>query len=101
VELKGGGAAHNFARSQKSTLAGRGVEHRRGLSAGPRNLAGCEIDTADRLVAAGRAELVRGWHLERTEMLALSLARLDAVFRGAVAWGFTMTPLPYSMPGQG
>jgi hypothetical protein len=30
---------------------------------------------------------VRGWHLERTEMLALSLARLDAVFRGAVASG--------------
>ncbi len=43
--------------------------------------------TADRLVAAARAELIRGWHLERTEMLALSLARLDAVFRGAVASG--------------
>ena len=43
--------------------------------------------TADRLVAAGRAELVRDWHLERSVMLALSLARLDAVFRGAVASG--------------
>jgi hypothetical protein len=40
--------------------------------------------TAVRLVAAARAELIRGWHLERTEMLALSLARLDAVFRAAM-----------------
>ncbi len=38
-------------------------------------------------MAAARAELIRGWHLERTEMLALSLAWLDAVFRGAVASG--------------
>lgn len=43
--------------------------------------------TADRLVAAGRAELVRGWHVERTEMLALLLARLDSVFRAAMASG--------------
>lgn len=43
--------------------------------------------TADRLLAAGRAELVRDLHLERSVMLALSLARLDAVFRGAVASG--------------
>jgi hypothetical protein len=43
--------------------------------------------TADRLVAAGRAELIRGWDVERDEMTALLLSRLDAVFMGAMAAG--------------
>jgi len=41
--------------------------------------------TADRLVAAGRAELVRGWDVQREEMIALLLSRLDTVFREAMA----------------
>ena len=41
--------------------------------------------TADRLVAAGRAELVRGWDVQREEMIALLLSRLDTVFRAAMA----------------
>jgi hypothetical protein len=40
--------------------------------------------TADRLVAAGRAELIRGWDVERDEMIALLLSRLDRVFREAM-----------------
>jgi len=40
--------------------------------------------TTDRLVAAARADWVRGWNVERIEMLALLLARLDRVFREAM-----------------
>ena len=40
--------------------------------------------TADRLVAAARAELIRGWDVERHEMIALLLSRLDTVFRAAM-----------------
>jgi hypothetical protein len=40
--------------------------------------------TAQRLLASARQELVAGWHVERTEMLALLLARLDSVFREAM-----------------
>ena len=41
--------------------------------------------TADRLVAAGRAELIRDWDVERHEMIALLLSRLDSVFAAAMA----------------
>ena len=41
--------------------------------------------TADRLVAAARAQLIRGWDVQRHEMFALLLARLDTVFREAMA----------------
>jgi hypothetical protein len=41
--------------------------------------------TADRLVAAARAELIRCWNVERHEMIALLLSRLDTVFREAMA----------------
>ena len=37
--------------------------------------------TADRLVSAARADMGRGWHIQRHEIIALSLARLDTVFR--------------------
>ena len=37
--------------------------------------------TADRLVAAARAEMGRGWHIQRHEVVALLLARLVTVFR--------------------
>lgn len=43
--------------------------------------------TADRLVAAGRRELMRGWDCDRQQMTAMLLARLDSVFRGAMAAG--------------
>ena len=43
--------------------------------------------TADRLVAAGRAELIRGWDVERDQMLALLLSRFDAVFKAAMLTG--------------
>ena len=43
--------------------------------------------TADRLLAAGRAELIRGWDCDRQQMIALLLSRLDAVFMGAMAAG--------------
>jgi len=49
-----------------------------------RESSGVSHRTADRLVAAGRAELVRGWDVQRPEMLALLLARLDTVFRAAM-----------------
>ena len=41
--------------------------------------------TADRLVAAARADLVRGWNVQRHEMVPLLLARLDTVFREAMS----------------
>jgi hypothetical protein len=41
--------------------------------------------TAQRLLAAARADLVRGWNVERHEMIALLLSRLDTVFREAMA----------------
>ena len=40
--------------------------------------------TTDRLVAAARADLVRGWDVQRHEMVALLLARLGTVFRAAM-----------------
>ena len=36
------------------------------------------------MVAAARADMGRGWHIQRHEMIALSLARLDTVFRQAM-----------------
>jgi hypothetical protein len=41
--------------------------------------------TAQRLLAAARADLVRGWNVERHEMIALLLSMLDTVFREAMA----------------
>jgi len=40
--------------------------------------------TGERLLAAGRAELIRGWDVQRDEMIALLLSRLDRVFREAM-----------------
>jgi hypothetical protein len=81
----GGGAAHTLARSQQLArwLVGgfstAEVHHR------ARELWGVSHRTADRLVAAARAELIRGWDVQRQEMIALLLSRLDSVFREAMA----------------
>ena len=32
-------------------------------------------------MSAARADMGRGWHIQRHEIIALSLARLDTVFR--------------------
>jgi len=81
----GRGAAHNVARSQQ--VARWLVE---GLSTAEvrqraRDQWGVSHRTADRLVAAGRAELIRGWDVHRDQMTALLLSRLDTVFREAMA----------------
>jgi len=80
----GRGAAHSIARA--ALVAGWLVEgystaevHQRA-----RDQWGVSNRTADRLVAAGRAELVRGWSVDRQQMTAMLLARLDSVFRGAM-----------------
>jgi len=83
----GRGAAHNVARSQQVARwlvegCSTAEVHQRA-----RETWGMSHRTADRLVAAGRAELTAGWDVERREMVALLLARLDAVFRGAMAAG--------------
>lgn len=84
---RGRGAAHNIARSQQVA---------RWLSAGcstaevhqqARETWGVSHRTADRLVAAGRAELMAGWDIERDQMLALLLSRFDAVFKAAMLTG--------------
>ena len=61
--------------------------------------------TADRLVAAARAELVRGWDVQSLEMIAFLLARLDTVFREAMeaknhgaALGWVRSTAPPSWP---
>jgi hypothetical protein len=81
----GGGAAHTLARSQQVAswlvegLSTAEVHHR------ARETWGVSHRSADRLVAAARAELIRGWDVERHEMIALLLTRLDTVFREAMA----------------
>jgi len=50
-----------------------------------REVWGVSHRTADRLVAAALAELIRGWDVERHEMIALLLSRLGTVFREAMA----------------
>lgn len=82
------GAAHVLARSQRvaSWLA---VE---GLSAGEAHQRaraewGLSRRSADRLLAAGRRELMAGWDIERDQMLALLLSRFDAVFKAAMLAG--------------
>jgi hypothetical protein len=80
----GGGPAHNTARSQQ--VARWLVE---GLSTAEvhqraRETWAVSNRTSDRLLAAGRAELIRGWDVERHEMIALLLSRLDTVFRAAM-----------------
>ena len=81
----GKGAAHALARSQ--LVAGWLVEGRSTAEVHQRcrETWGVSHRTADRLLAAGRAELVRVWQVERTDMLALSFARLDSLFAAAVA----------------
>ena len=81
----GGGAAHTLARSQQVArwlvegFSTAEVHHR------ARETWAVSHRTADRLVAAARAELIRGWDVERHEMIALLLSRLDTVFREAMA----------------
>ena len=81
----GGGPAHNTARSQQVArwlvegCSTAEVHHR------ARETWGVSHRTADRLVAAARAVLIRGWDVERHEMIALLLSRLDMVFREAMA----------------
>jgi hypothetical protein len=80
----GGGAAHTLARSQQ--VARWLVE---GFSTAEvhyraREAWGVSHRSADRLVAAARAELISGWDVERHEMIALLLSRLDTVFRAAM-----------------
>jgi hypothetical protein len=43
--------------------------------------------SADRLLAAGRRELLANWDIERDQMLALLLTRFDAVFKAAMVSG--------------
>jgi hypothetical protein len=43
------------------------------------------VRSADRLIAAARAELVSQWQNERPELLVVLLARFDRVFREAMA----------------
>jgi len=81
----GRGAAHTLARSQQ--VARWLVE---GLSTAEvhqlaRKTWNVSHRSADWLVAAARAELIRGWDVERHEMIALLLSRLDTVFREAMA----------------
>jgi len=81
----GKGAAHNIARSQQ--VARWLVE---GCSTAEvhqrcRQTWAVSHRTADRLVAAGRAELMAGWDIERDSMIALLLSRLDSVFAVAMA----------------
>jgi hypothetical protein len=51
------------------------------------------LRTADHLVAAFRAELVRGWKAKRTGILALLLARFDTGF--VRPWKRIITALPW------
>jgi hypothetical protein len=81
----GGGAANTLARSQQVArwlVEGCSTAEVHGLA---RETWGVSHRTADRLVAAARAELIRGWDVERHEMIALLLSRLDTVFREAMA----------------
>jgi hypothetical protein len=80
----GRGAAHNVARSQQ--IARWLVEGFSTAEVHQRARESWKVShrTADRLVAAARADLVRGWDVERHEMIALLLSRLDTVFRAAM-----------------
>ena len=80
----GGGAAHTLARSQQVVRwlvegCSTAEVHQRAREAW-----GVSHRTADRLVAAARADLVRGWDVQRRETIGLLLARLDTVFREAM-----------------
>jgi hypothetical protein len=81
----GRGAAHNVARSQQVArwlvegLSNAEVHHR------ARETWGVSHRTTDRLLKAGRAELMAGWDIERDSMIALLLSRLVSVFAAAMA----------------
>jgi hypothetical protein len=80
----GGGAAHTLARSQQVArwlVYGFSTAE---VHARARETWNVSHRSADRLLAAARAELIRGWDVERHEMIALLLSRLDTVFREAM-----------------
>jgi hypothetical protein len=81
---RGAPAAHSLARSQQVArwlVEGFSTAEVRQRA---RDQWGVSHRTADRLVAAGRRELMRGWDCDRQQMIALLLSRLDAVFLGAM-----------------
>jgi hypothetical protein len=83
-EGAGGAVAHNVARVAKVAgwlVAGCGTAEVIQFAQAEWRVS---ERTAQRLLAAARAELVAGWHVERAEMIALLLARLDTVFRAAM-----------------
>jgi hypothetical protein len=87
VGADGGRAAHSIARSQEVarwlvTGLSSGEAHQRA-----RETWCISRRTADRLLVAARKELIAAWDIDRQDMTAMLLARLDAVFRAALAAG--------------
>ena len=87
VGADGGRAAHSVARSQEVArwlVAGlsSGEAHQRA-----RETWRISRRTADRLLVAARNELVADWDIDRRDLTAMLLARLDAVFQAALAAG--------------
>ena len=84
---RGAPAAHTLARSQliarwlTEGFSTAEVHHR------ARETWKVSHRTADRLLQAGRRELMAGWDIERDQMLALLLSRFDAVFKAAMVSG--------------
>ena len=83
----GGRAAHCIARSQEVarwlvTGLSSGEAHQRA-----RETWRISRRTADRLLVAARKELIAAWDIDRQDMTAMLLARLDAVFKAALAAG--------------
>ena len=80
----GGAVAHNVPRV--AVMAGWLAEGNGSSEVVRRAQAewGISQRTAQRLLAAARADLVRDWDVQRHEMIALLLSRLDLVFRAAM-----------------